>query len=67
MPLIEYLCEKCKISKEHIVKHPLPESVPCETCGKDTVRQISMFGGYKWAPGVSTSASVVPKKYRGEK
>ena len=67
MPIIDYKCKSCDKTEEHIIPHPVPEEIQCKECGHMMAKQVSMFGSYKWAPGTATSASVVPKKYRGEK
>lgn len=43
MPMIGYKCKDCATEKDEIVKHPIPESIPCvkEGCTGTMERQIS--------------------------
>lgn len=66
MPIIEYKCKLCSHKLDLIVSHPIPEVQTCDQCeGVDSMeKQLSTFGTY--AIRGNNSASITPKKYRGE-
>lgn len=66
MPLIDYLCDKCNKTTEIIAKFPIPTEVLCELddCGGTALKQLSSHSSYKI--NGNNSASVTPKRFRGE-
>ena len=67
MPLVEYTCPLCKISKEEIVKYPFPVSIKCGTpdCEGEAIKGLSVFGTYKMTG--NNGASITPKRFRGNR
>lgn len=64
MPIIGYKCKACENDFDEIMKHPVPDEVPCPKCGGASYKQLSTMGHYSIKG--NNSASITPKKYRGE-
>jgi putative FmdB family regulatory protein len=43
MPLFEYVCTKCGLADEHLVRAPAPDRVRCGECGAEAIRQIPLL------------------------
>lgn len=64
MPLYDFECPQCG-HQEHNKLTAVGEPLRCPQCGEWLKRLLSTFGSYS-IKGNNT-ASITPKKYRGEK
>lgn len=70
MPLVEYTCPKCQMKIEELTPWPFAKTKPCPYIVADTPCEGTMVLGMgiikSYKISGNNSASVTPKKFRGE-